>query len=303
MSTREKLIKARLGMLAPAEAGLPPGGHLTKPLLRDRGSLREDAAGAGNENPENNRPVSRLQLHPHQPAVEARRQRRFAGGGALRLAAARTGGALPAPLVAGAQNCRTRQRADRGSAAAPAAKRVASSSSLEASHPEHLLCQDTYFVGTIKGVGKIYKQTVIDANSSHVFTKLYLSKVPMTAVDVLNDRVLPFCTDNGREYCGRPVGHPFELYLAIQQIQHRRTDIGSPENKEFCERFHRTVKEELYAVAFRKAFYESLEQLSATWMTTSRSTTSSAPTRATAPKAARRFKLSQWVSHRCNERR
>lgn len=127
-------------------------------------------------------------------------------------------------------------------------------------------------MGTIKGVGKIYQQTVIDAHSSHVFAKLYLSKVPMTAVDVLNDRVPPFyeehnveiehlLTDNGREYCGRPVGHPFELYLAIQQIQHRRTDIGSPETKGFCEHFHRTVKEESYAVAFRKTFYESLEQL------------------------------------------
>jgi transposase InsO family protein len=113
---------------------------------------------------------------------------------------------------------------------------------------------------------------VIDAHSSHVFAKLYLSKVPMTAVDVLNDRVLPFyeehgveiehlLTDNGREYCGRPVGHPFELYLAIQQIEHRRTDLGSPETNGFCERFHRTVKEEFYSVAFRKTFYESLEQL------------------------------------------
>jgi len=68
-------------------------------------------------------------------------------------------------------------------------------------------------------------------------------------------------TDNGREYCVRPVGHPFELYLAIQQVEHRRTDIGSPETNGFCERFHRTVKAEFYAVAFRKTFYESLEQL------------------------------------------
>jgi len=135
-----------------------------------------------------------------------------------------------------------------------------------------LLCQDTYFVGTIKGVGRIYQQTVVDAHSSHAFAKLYLSKVPMTAVDVLDDRVLPFyeehgiqieraLTDNGHEYCGRPVGHPFELYLAIQQIEHRRTDVGSPETNGFCERFHRTVKEEFYSVAFRKTFYESLDQL------------------------------------------
>jgi transposase InsO family protein len=44
-------------------------------------------------------------------------------------------------------------------------------------------------------------------------------------------------------------------------LLHRRTDIGSPEANGFCERFHRTVKEEFYAVAFRKIFYESLEQL------------------------------------------
>ncbi len=68
-------------------------------------------------------------------------------------------------------------------------------------------------------------------------------------------------TDNGREYCGRSVQHLFELFCAVDQIEHRRTDISSPETNGFCERFHRTVKEEFYAVAFRKTFYESLDQL------------------------------------------
>jgi transposase InsO family protein len=147
-------------------------------------------------------------------------------------------------------------------------------SHVEAPRPGFLLCQDTYFVGTIKGVGKIYMQSVVDANCSLGFAKLYLSKVPMTAVDVLHDRVLPFyeehdvlidhaLTDNGREYCGRPLSHPFELFLAINQIEHRRTDIGSPQTNGFCERFHRTVKEEFFSVAFRKTFYESVAQLQA----------------------------------------
>lgn len=145
---------------------------------------------------------------------------------------------------------------------------------VEAPCPGFLLCQDTYFVGTIKGVGKIYMQSVVDANASYGFAKLYLSKVPMTAVDVLNDRVLPFydeqgvevqhlLTDNGREYCGRPLSHPFELFLTINQIRHRRTDVGSPQTNGFCERFHRTVKEEFFSVAFRKTFYESVAQLQA----------------------------------------
>ncbi len=107
-----------------------------------------------------------------------------------------------------------------------------------AKHPGQLLCQDTYFVGTIKGVGKIYQQTVIGGHSSHVFAKFYLSKVPMTAVDVPNDCELLFyeeygveiehlLTDNGREYCGRPVRHPFELYLAIHQIRHGHRLTGN----------------------------------------------------------------------------
>jgi transposase InsO family protein len=143
---------------------------------------------------------------------------------------------------------------------------------VEAPRPGYLLCQDTYFVGTIKGVGRIYMQTVIDAHCSLAFGKLYLSKVPMTAVDVLHDRVLPFyedhgvdiqhlLTDNGREFCGRELHHPFELFLAINQIEHRNTKIHSPETNGFCERFNRTIKEEFFSVAFRKTFYERLNQL------------------------------------------
>jgi len=145
---------------------------------------------------------------------------------------------------------------------------------IEAPQSAFLLCQDTYLVGTIKGVGRIYLQSVVDAHGSLGFGKLYLSKVPMTAVDVLHDRVLPFydehgvdidhlLTDNRREYCGRPLSHPFELYLTINQITHRRTEVGSPETNGFCERFHRTVKEEFFAVAFRRTFYESVAQLQA----------------------------------------
>ena len=68
-------------------------------------------------------------------------------------------------------------------------------------------------------------------------------------------------TDNGREYCVRELHHHFELYLAINQIRHRRTEVRSPETNGFCERFHRTLKEEFFSVAFRKTTYESVDQL------------------------------------------
>jgi hypothetical protein len=50
-----------------------------------------------------------------------------------------------------------------------------------------------------RGQFQIYQQTVIDAHASLAFAKLYLSKVPMTAVDVLNDRVLPFYEEHSVE--------------------------------------------------------------------------------------------------------
>lgn len=117
---------------------------------------------------------------------------------------------------------------------------------VEAPHPGFLLCQDTYCVGTIKGVGKISMQSVVDAHCSLGFAGLYLSKAPITAADTLHNRVLPFydehgvtvehlLTDNGREYCGKELQHPFELYLTINQIQHRRTEVRSPETNGFCE--------------------------------------------------------------------
>lgn len=149
-----------------------------------------------------------------------------------------------------------------------------SQGSMDAPSPGYLGCQDTYFVGTLKGVGRIYAQTFIAANCAIGFAKRYLSKMPMTAVDLLHDRVLPFydrhgvalervLTDNGREFCGRPLHHPFELFMAVQQIEHRTTRIGSPESNGMVERFNRTLKEEFFSVAYRKRIYESIEALQA----------------------------------------
>ena len=63
---------------------------------------------------------------------------------------------------------------------------------IETEHPGYLLSQDTFYVGYLKGVGRIYQQSVIDTYSSVGFAKVYTAKVPVTAADLLNDRVLPF---------------------------------------------------------------------------------------------------------------
>lgn len=70
-------------------------------------------------------------------------------------------------------------------------------------------------------------------------------------------------TDNDREFCGRPLQHPYELFFTIQQIAHRNTKIHAPYTNGFCERFHRTVSDEFFKVAFRKKFYLSLAELQA----------------------------------------
>lgn len=145
---------------------------------------------------------------------------------------------------------------------------------IETEHPGYLGAQDTYYVGNIKGVGRIYQQTFIDTYSRVAAAKLYDRKNAITAADMLNDKVLPFfeaqklpllriLTDRGTEFCGRPEYHEYELYLQIEEIEHSKTKARSPQTNGICERFHRTIQEEFYAVAFRKKLYTSIEQMQA----------------------------------------
>ena len=145
---------------------------------------------------------------------------------------------------------------------------------IETHHPGYLGAQDTYYVGYIKGVGKIYQQTFIDTYAKVAFAKLYDRKIALTAADMLNDKVIPFydsheipllriLTDRGTEYCGAREHHEYQLYLAIEDIDHTKTKAKSPQTNGICERFHRTMQDEFYATAFRKKIYASLEELQA----------------------------------------
>jgi transposase InsO family protein len=144
---------------------------------------------------------------------------------------------------------------------------------IETEHPGYLVAQDTYYVGNIKGVGRIYQQTVIDTYTRVAFAKLYDRKHAITAADMLNDRVLPFfeeqqipllrmLTDRGTEYNGKVEhGHDYQLYLTIEGIDHSRIKARHPQSNGICERFHRTMQDEFYAIAFRKKLYTSIDNL------------------------------------------
>ena len=144
----------------------------------------------------------------------------------------------------------------------------------ESECPGYCGAQDTFYVGTLKGVGRVYQQTFIDTYAKVGFAKLYDRKTPITAADLLNDRVVPFydehgiplqrvLTDRGTEYCGTHDRHEYELYLAVENIDHTRTKAKSPQTNGICERFHKTMLDEFYRVAFRKKIYGTIDELQA----------------------------------------
>lgn len=146
------------------------------------------------------------------------------------------------------------------------------SGEIETHHPGYLGSQDTFYVGTLKGVGRVYQQTFVDTYSKVALAKLYTTKTPITSADLLNDQVLPYfeqhglpmlriLTDRGTEYCGKAEHHDYQLYLAINDIEHTKTKARSPQTNGICERFHKTILNEFYQVTFRKKLYRDLESL------------------------------------------
>ncbi len=141
-------------------------------------------------------------------------------------------------------------------------------------HPGYLGEQDTFYVGNLKGVGRIYQQTFINTYSKVVHCKLYMTKTPITSADLLNDRVLPFyesqglpmlriLTDRGTQYCGKVEHHDYELHLALNDIDHTKTKAASRHTNGICERFHKTILQEFYQITFRKKLYSTIEELQA----------------------------------------
>ena len=139
-------------------------------------------------------------------------------------------------------------------------------------HPGYLGSQDTFYVGHFKGVGRVYQQTYVDTYCRVAHCKLYTTKTPITAADLLNDRVLPFyaendlpvlriLTDRGTEYCGKAESHDYQLYMAINDIEHTRTKARHPQTNGICERFHKTILQEFYQPTLRRRIYESIDQL------------------------------------------
>jgi transposase InsO family protein len=136
----------------------------------------------------------------------------------------------------------------------------------ESEHPGYCGAQDTFYVGNLKGVGRIYQQTFVDTYSKVAMVKLYDRKTPITAADLPffeqhGIGLLRVLTDRGTEYCGNAERHEYELYLAVENIDHTRTKVKNPQTNGIVERLHKTLLDEFYRIAFRKKIYRNIEEL------------------------------------------
>ncbi|MBM3600146.1 MAG: IS481 family transposase [Alphaproteobacteria bacterium] len=143
---------------------------------------------------------------------------------------------------------------------------------IEAPYTGAVVAVDTFFVGHLKGVGKVYLQTAIDCHSRHAWARLYPNKLPVTAVQLMNNDVLPtfdahgisivaVLSDNGREFCGREDRHPYELFLQLEGIEHKRTRVNRPQSNGIVERLHRTLLDEHFRVEGRRTWFETIEEM------------------------------------------
>jgi transposase InsO family protein len=142
---------------------------------------------------------------------------------------------------------------------------------VESAAPGELVCQDTFYVGQVKGVGKVYLHAAVHTYGSFAFAYLHTGKLPQHAVALLYNDVLPryedwniplkaILTDNRREYCGTQA-HPYDLHLGLNDIKHRRTKVRRPQTNGFVERFDRTVLDEFFREPFRSKYYRWVEAL------------------------------------------
>lgn len=145
---------------------------------------------------------------------------------------------------------------------------------IEAPFTGALVAVDSFFVGALKGVGKVYLQTAIDCHSRYAWVRLHPSKLPLTAVHTMNHDVIPtfeehntkievVLSNNGREFCGRPDQHPYELFLQLENIEHRATQVKRPQTNGIVERLHRTLLDEHFRIESKRTWFETIDEMQA----------------------------------------
>ncbi len=132
----------------------------------------------------------------------------------------------------------------------------------------------TFFVGHLKGVGKVYQQSAIDCCCRLAWGRFYTNRMPVTAVHLLNTDVLPaseaqgvpiktMLSDDGREFCSRPDRYPYELFLQLEGIESHKTRVTRPQSNGIVERLRRTLLDEHFRVEGRRTSLETGDEMQA----------------------------------------
>jgi transposase InsO family protein len=163
-------------------------------------------------------------------------------------------------------------------------------------------------------VGRIYQQTFIDTYAKVVLVRFYDCKNALVAADLLNDRVIPWyeeqevrllriLTDRGTKYCGKREHHEYQLYLAIEDVDHSKTQAQSPQTNGICERSIALIQMNFIPWPFERRFTGALKNFRQTWTCGLRSITKSAPILANTALGRLRcrifWKPSIWRMRRC----
>lgn len=138
---------------------------------------------------------------------------------------------------------------------------------VEAQHPGDLVCLDAFYIGKLKGVGKVWQLTACDAACSYGIATLVPRVTQQSAIQFLRQHVVPaytraghriqaVLTDGGPEWQTGFVAACRDLGLS-----HRRTRPRHAWTNGFVERLQGTILTELWRVAFRRTYYRSNAQL------------------------------------------
>lgn len=136
-----------------------------------------------------------------------------------------------------------------------------------AQRPGDVVCLDAFYIGKLKGVGKVWQLTACDAACSYAIATLVPRVTQAAATQFLQDRVVPgyraaghqvraVLTDGGPEFQAR-----FTHACRIEGIEHRRTRPRHAWTNGFVERLQGTILTELWRVAFRRTYYTRVDQL------------------------------------------
>lgn len=136
--------------------------------------------------------------------------------------------------------------------------------------PGDLVALDSFYIGRLKGVGKVYQLTAIDTATRWVIVSIVLGPITgahtIAFIDHITRRfrrlgvpIRAVLTDNGPEY----VAAGFRAHLAAKGYRHERIPPRSPNHNAVCERFHGTVLQECWRPAFHRRRFSSIRQLQA----------------------------------------